>query len=152
MRAPELPPWTRALAPLLVFAAVLGLWRFSLRAGDTVQLYGVRLGLTPAQLRARFEAPGPGSFRTVPGPELALEWAGASPEPSLRFEFHDGMLVALRARVRSNDPAAQGPPVVVSNAAVLARRGAGTDRTEVTWLARDCPTHADEARRLLTPP
>lgn len=161
-----------ALGGVLVRAAIV-----SSNAGGPVEIHGVRLGMTPRDVRDRFAAFSPGGqWRTTAAAgELALEWLPAStpaastpppippaandggtaePQPPsaaapARFEFHNGLLVAVRLVVPPSDPAAHGAPVDVSTASVLARRGRTDGRVELTLLARDCPTHAEEVHRLL---
>lgn len=118
---------------------------------EVTSFRGVRLGMTASDVRRRFDAPAPGEFRTVTDPELALEWQPRSARPldSVRFEFHQGVLVAIRAVVPSDAEIASGDDLVVGTDAVLSRREVGPDRVELTYLARDCPTHRAEVRRLL---
>jgi hypothetical protein len=136
-------------------------------AGSFVEVRGVRLGMTPSDVRERFVAPAPGgAWQAVArGEDFTLEWRPAPPlaQPTTtsapdagggtaqpaRFEFHAGILVGVRLVLSSTDPAAHGAPVDVSTASVLARRGRTDGRVEITLLARDCPTHAEEVHRLL---
>jgi hypothetical protein len=115
--------------------------------------YGVRLAMTASDLRAHFEPGAPGHWHTetTPDREIAMVWAADAPErhPAVlraRFEIHSGLLVAIRAEART-----EGPPLEKSLSAVLARHPLPGDRerASITILARDCPTHADEARALL---
>jgi hypothetical protein len=93
--------------------------------------------------------------------ELAVEWAPSATEPGdaalsfVRFEFHQGLLVAIRAD--SQEPSelslAHTHPFVADAAAVLHRSvqlhsSDSTARVRITLLSRDCPTHAEEVHRL----
>lgn len=127
-----------------------GLARYYLvrHAGERpVEVHGVTLGMTPSDVRGRFDAPGPGVWHSEMRADPMLVWT--APGTTATFEFHGGILVAVRMLVRPTDPAAQGRPLDVSNASVLVRRVQTDGRVEVTLLARDCPTHAGEVRRLI---
>ena len=70
---------------------------------------GVRLGMSPRDVRDRFDGGGAGAWQTKVGggagasDDTVLEW-NASGDKSrathARFEFHLGMLVAVRAHLR----------------------------------------------------
>jgi len=154
-------PLQRARLMLFVFlvalAAVAGVaTRRSLLAHPASRgVRGAELGMTPADVRQRFAPPTAGRWvastgATRPGEtELAWEVQGVGGEPSVRFEFHSAQLVAVRAVLAASDPDALGGALVVSPAAVVSRRGRSDGRVEVTLLARDCPIHAAEVRRLI---
>ncbi|MBZ0116922.1 MAG: hypothetical protein K8H88_08005 [Sandaracinaceae bacterium] len=148
--------WIALVATLLIVPAAWALgsavWKAISPPASTV-LLGVRLGLTPSQARSALQTGAQGSFRTeTSGEDLALIWtpqAGASsPVRSARLEFHLGQLVALRAELSPSAPESAGPARAVTATSVLARDRRG-DAVQITWLARSCPTHADEARRLV---
>jgi hypothetical protein len=65
--------------------------------------------------------------------------------PEARFEFHLGMLVAIRARFRESS---SREDVALTPKTVTLRAPAPEGGTNVTVLARDCPTHKDEAESL----
>lgn len=114
-------------------------------------ILGVRLGMTPTQVRERFGTAVRGTFRSeAMGEDLALVWApdagDGSPVRAARHEFHLGQLVAMRLVLDPSAPAARGPAMELTEVSILTREG-GDDGVEVTWLARSCPTHADEVRR-----
>lgn len=144
---------------LVVVGIVAHVLNLNTETSTSSRLRGVYLGMTPREVRDRFVAPAPnGRWRTSSGDgDLVLDWfpentPGPTSAPSAspaRFEFHAGLLVAARLDVLATDPDAIGSPLVVSTATVLARRGSGNGRVEVTLLARECPTHAAEVRRLL---
>lgn len=110
----------------------------------------VRLGMAPRDVRERFRPGGEGSWQTAlgSGDDTVLEWTARdaeSPVAEARFEFHLGMLVAIRARLNesvSREDVSTTPKTVTSRGP--AREGG----TSVTVLARDCPTHKDEAESL----
>lgn len=111
---------------------------------------GVRLGMAPRDVRDRFDGGGDGAWQTKVGggagasDDTVLEW-NASGEKArasyARFEFHLGMLVAVRAHLREPIGASR-VDLTPKTVTVRAPEAGGT---EVTILARDCPTHHDEA-------
>ena len=126
-------------------------------------LPGVRLGMAPRDVRDRFDGGGEGAWQTLIGngggggmaggvgasDDTVVEWTASNDHSRVshaRFEFHLGMLVAVRAHLRQ--PAVKQEPrtdVTPKTVTVLAP---ATDGTDVTMLARDCPTHRDEAESL----
>jgi hypothetical protein len=136
------------LTTLAAFTAIAGL-----AAPDPGTVRGVRLGMTTDQVRQRFEAGAPASWRTeIAGTDLTLIRApGGSLDREARFEFHDGMLVALRMDLPEHAPEAIGDPIWSSTATVIARSRVEPGRVRFVVLARDCPTHAEEAARILAP-
>lgn len=145
-------PWVRvAAAALLAVVAVAACGRRE----PPETFHGVRLGMTPGDVRARFQPPrgadGPASWRSVPGGEGTLEYSVPSRDvPNVRFEFHSGMLVAVRATLEPGDSASRGARRDLHPGSVLVRAPRGS-AVEVTWLSRDCPTHKLEADRLAQP-
>lgn len=121
---------------------------------ETTELVaGVRLGMSPRDVRDRFDGGGPGAWQTKVGggagatDDTVLEWSAigeATRATTARFEFHLGMLVAVRAHLR--EPA--GAERVDVTPKTVAVRGPGGGGTDVTILARDCPTHHEEAQSL----
>ncbi len=109
----------------------------------------VRLGMAPRDVRERFVSGGEGSWQTAlgSGDDTVLEWTSRNPSASVRqarFEFHLGMLVAIRAttaEAASNEKISLTPKTVTA-------RAPHEGGTSVTVLARDCPTHKDEAEGL----
>lgn len=117
---------------------------------------GVRLGMSPRDVRDRFEAGGEGSWQTRLGgatgatDDTIVEWTAKSEKSRVtqaRFEFHLGMLVAIRAHVRDATPAQR---IDVTDRTVTVRTPGpdGSGGTDVMTLARDCPTHREEAEAL----
>ncbi len=115
----------------------------------TTDFHGVKLGMTAGDVRERFRGP-TGSWKVTTGEEMLLDY---SPEtggaPKIRFEFHAGMLVAVRAKLDPHDPsAAPSARREVTPGAVLTREADGPN-VSLIWLSRDCPTHKEEAARLV---
>ncbi len=117
------------------------------REPQQVDFHGVRLGMSAGDVRRRFVGPA-GQWKVTPGDGMVVDYA---PEggvlPRARFEFHTGMLVAVRATLPPLDPSAEGSERVVTPASVLVRKVEG-DHVAFTLLSRDCPTHRAEAAAL----
>jgi hypothetical protein len=112
---------------------------------DVPDFDGVRLGMAPRDVRDRFTGAAGTWTNDAVKDDYAIKWA--SPPESATFEFHTGALVAVRADLPSDAPFAKGDDLVVTKAAVLKRSHDG-GRVHVDLLARDCPTHAAEAKKL----
>jgi hypothetical protein len=119
--------------------------------GDPVP--GIRLGMSPRDVRDRFDGGGEGAWKTSLGggasasDDTVLEWTAAretTRASHARFEFHLGMLVAVRAHLREGVPSER----VDLTPKTVTVRTPGGGGTEVTILARDCPTHREEAELL----
>lgn len=115
-------------------------------------LPNVRLGMTPRDVRERFEPGGQGAWQTRvgAGDDTALEWSSHDPGakvPAARFEFHLGMLVAVRARVTEPTKADR---IETTARTVTWRKPATEGGTDVVSLARDCPTHKEESDALVS--
>lgn len=150
--------WRWLALALLVIPAGLGVSAFLATKrlggdGPLGPLRGLSLGYGPAQVRHRLVTDSPGSFRlTADGEDFALDWTpeGASRElKAARLEFHLGQLVAVRLTVAPHAPEADGPEFELTGASLLTRERRSDGSIELTWLARSCPTHADEVRRLI---
>ena len=140
--------------PTLLLVLLTALAGCTARDTASELIPGVRLGMSPRDVRDRFDGGGAGAWQTKLGGGAAgasddnvLEWTAAGDATratTARFEFHLGMLVAVRAHLR--EPAA-GERVDLTQKTVTMRapRGGGSD---VTILARDCPTHHEEAESL----
>lgn len=107
----------------------------------------VRLGMAPRDVRERFQPGGEGSWQTAlgTGDDTVLEWTARdakSPVAEARFEFHLGMLVAIRARLNET---VSREDVSATPKTVTVKAPAHEGGTSVTVLARDCPTHKEEA-------
>lgn len=123
------------------------------RADAAEALPAIKLGMSPRDVRARFEPSTQGSWTTKigssPGDDTILEWVAADTTSArittAKFEFHLGMLVAIRAHLRepvAAEAIALTAKTVTSRAPAGSNAGAGSD---LVVLARDCPTHRDEA-------
>lgn len=109
-------------------------------------LPNVRLGMSPRDVRERFVEPGNWQTQVGTGDDTILEFsAGTAKVEHARFEFHLGMLVAIRAHVRGpSSERVETTPKTVTHWVPTA------DGADVTVLARDCPTHKDEADALVS--
>ena len=150
---------------VLAFFVVVGIVVHRERLGGDVEasrFRGTYLGMTAPEVRQRFAAGAPGHWAasTSQVGEEALLWTAdgaAAPIAHAAFEFHDRILVAVRAELASDTPEASGPPRMVTPVAVRALADDRSDAPTVgrdaprslTILARDCPTHASEVARLL---
>jgi hypothetical protein len=132
-------------------AVVLALALLSCRgAARTDDFFGVRLGMAPREVRDRFDLGAQGTFVLTEGADPRLDWtptASARPVSTARFEFHAGMLVAIRARVDPAAPPAEGPRISITPQIVSAR-DPGTGGVAITVLSRECPVHKAEAERI----
>lgn len=157
MQSKTKPVWKWiAIAVLIVPGAVALLVLSTEMLGGSEPIgpvQGLQLGYGPAQARERLVTDVPGSFRsTAIGEDFALDWAPEGTPGALRrarLEFHLGQLVAARLALSEDAPAAGGEALELSDASVLTRRAVGDGTVEITWLARSCPTHADEVREVL---
>jgi len=122
---------------------------------EPTDVHGARLGLSASDLRSRFAPPERGAFRAAADApatgDLALDWSADAPTSPLRarFEFHGGLLVAIRATLPATHPLAPGPALSETAVSVLSRHENADQTVSLTILAKDCPTHAAEVRSLL---
>ena len=139
--------------PLVLLALVLALALACSREAPSEPVPGVRLGMAPRDVRDRFEGGSQGSWQTTVGggagatDDTVVEWNAsdpAAPTSHARFEFHLGMLVAIRAHLREPTSAER----IETTAKTVTLRRPRSGGTDVTVLARDCPTHKDEAEAL----
>jgi hypothetical protein len=126
--------------------------------------HGTRLGMSVTEVRATFvaasgaAAAGPaGTFSARPnGPSgWALDWRAGSSAGTVRqatFEFHEGLLVAVRAEIDRADELASTPRTTVTPGTVRRVTPRGDANFDVLILARSCPEHAEEVRNLLRTP
>ena len=133
----------------LVFATLVAVGSTACSQDAPDAIPNVRLGMAPRDVRDRFHPSekDPGAWQTALGigDDTALEWNARDPATTIRqarFEFHLGMLVAMRAQTseKFEKESISTTPKTVSVKAPT-RDGGGT----ITVLARDCPTHKDEA-------
>jgi hypothetical protein len=142
----------RLVAPLRLAVMVLALGACDRGATGEGPLPNVRLGMTPRDVRERFEPGGAGTWQTRvgAGEDTALEWTShdeAAKVPTARFEFHLGMLVAVRARVK--EPA-KAEHVETTARTVTWTKPSASGGSDVVSLARDCPTHKEESDALVS--
>lgn len=154
---------TRRAALLGVVAAAV--FTGGCRPREIPDFYGVRLGMSPRDVRDRF-SPSGGTWKSdAMADDYAIAWAPPrSPAPAdpleATFEFHMGILVAIRAKVPPSAAPAKGPSYVVTKGGVLRRLEtrptnespgvASVPYTYIDVLARDCPTHHAEAEGFVT--
>lgn len=146
----------RSSSPLVALAVLVGIAvlssmslgaRLLSDADPSSTLWGARLGMTATEVRAIVEQRAEGTWTTrLENGDWILERATAGEHAT--FELHDARLVAIRAeaRVASDFPAS--PPYEETADSVLVREVRG-DQVEATLLSRSCPTHREEAARLV---
>lgn len=150
-----------ALAVLLFFVVVVAtITRERLAGAPNASVFrGAYLGMTAPELRHRFAPGSDGHWAasTSQVGEEALVWTADTAGSQIAhaaFEFHDRILVAVRADLAATAPESSEPPRTVTPITVRVRGasaapGADSAQTALTILARDCPTHAPEVARLL---
>ena len=111
----------------------------------------VKLGMAPRDVRQRFQPGHEGRWQTALGAadDTVLEWTARDPRAGVaaaRFEFHLGMLVAIRARTSE---ATRAESIATTARTVTVRAPEESGGTSITVLARDCPTHKEEADALV---
>jgi hypothetical protein len=139
-----------------VVAFLLVVFTLALGAGcsreEKEAVPNVRLGMAPRDVRERFQPGGEGSWQTALGTadDTVLEWTARDangPVVQARFEFHLGMLVAIRARLNET---VSREEISATARTVTIKAPATEGGSSVTVLARDCPTHKDEAESFAT--
>lgn len=112
---------------------------------------GTRLGESPAAVREHFLERASGTWTSGQvAKDFVLDWTATAARTGLvsaRFEFHSGVLVAVRADLDPNSPEARGEHVDSFPSHIVVRERRPDSRVNLHVLARDCPTHADEVRR-----
>lgn len=142
-------------ATVLVLGLALGVPATSTgcsRADAAEALPAIKLGMSPRDVRARFEPSTQGSWTTKigssPGDDTILEWVAADTTSArittAKFEFHLGMLMAIRAHLRE-PVAAEVIDLTAKTVSSRAPSGPSGPGSDLVVLARDCPTHRDEA-------
>ena len=116
-------------------------------------LHGARLGMAPRDVRDRFDLSKRGHWSSVAGKELSLEYdaddAANAPVRHARFEFHNGMLVAIRASLAKDDEVAAGEPLEVGRVSVASRTASNDGSVDLFIASRTCPDHREEVARIL---
>ncbi len=146
--------WYAAAAFLLIVPSLWAALRLGVDVsthGDPFAFYGVRLGISAADLRDRYELPGEWSLSTDEAGGLELGWLPEAPGSvkSARFQFHEGLLVAIRARLASQDAFAGADGIVVTADAIMHRVSGEDGFSQMSVISRNCPTHADEVAHLM---
>lgn len=143
-------------AVLLFVAVAAALWFVVGRAApslvDGPQARGVRVGMPVDAVRGAFVDGPAGVWSVLPGClGEDLEWTRRDPAATstrwARFEFHQGVLVAIRLHSDAAPPAApriELTPLTVSEV----RSGSGAS-TSTTVLARNCETHRAEVDEVI---
>ncbi|MBX3190963.1 MAG: hypothetical protein KF819_28465 [Labilithrix sp.] len=137
---------------LFVALALVSTLAIACDKAESDALPSVRLGMSPRDVRDRFEPGASGSWQTRVGvgDDTVLEWnarpAARARIVDARFEFHLGMLVAVRAHLE--DPVAKDSISVTARTVTHRAPREGGVGSSVTILARDCPTHREEAEGL----
>ena len=114
--------------------------RLEILSAPVPTLLGLRLGVTPDEVRAR-RAGGEWTTRVEPSGDLSLVRGDE------RYEFHEGLLVAVAVALDAHEPDAIGPALVVTPVTVLVREPT-QGGIQVRMISRTCPTHSEEAERL----
>ena len=65
------------------------------------------------------------------------------------LHFHEGMLVAAMLELASTSPDAEGPPLEVTDFAVLRRTVRTPTRVYAELISRACPTHREMVTQIL---
>lgn len=128
---------------VLTGAAVVGMLidRLEAMSAPIPSIRGVRLGMTSDEIRTLRSGGGWTTVVDASG-DLALE------RPGERYEFHEGLLVAATVELAHGEAEASGPARSVSSGSVLVRQTTQSG-ARLRLVSRVCPTHADEARRLV---
>lgn len=161
-QVPHSKGWVAAAALALVLPAGWALVRVAAKDADPTAAFGVRLGMTASDVRARAALP-PGVWTTSTTPDgtLLLDWAPDAADASIRaarFEVHEGALVAVRATLvdsNSLDSALAnggGDRQIRSAEAVADARPHEDGTTRFRLVARNCPVHASEVAEILASP
>lgn len=150
---------THQIPTLVLGLVILGVAAASFLVASAAridEIHGVRLGMTAQDVQRRFDVAPAGTWDAAPGcAGGALEWApsgGASAQVPrwARFEFHEGMLVAVRLRASGADPSARGDRLTSSLGVVLAREPLPEGTVAIALLARGCPDQEDEIHQIIS--
>ena len=166
-RKPDSPRFGRngVLALGLLLPVVWGVYRLtgSLFPGEDprITVFGTFLGMTVGDVRQRFSPGQEGEWTSsTRNEDFVLEWAQTEAQTigdatsgirQATFEFHEGLLVAIRAEVSPASPLAEGAGLEIHSVSVL-HRSVHDDRVRVSLLSRTCPTHHEEVQALLEAP
>lgn len=136
----------------LRFAAVIAVLPAIACAEQSVGFEGVRLGMGASDVRARFQHPGHWLSETSDTGTVTMDWAPNETDDttdivSMSFEFHQSLLVAIRATLNPDHPLAddrseENPDVLK----YVSQEPDGT--TQVFWITKNCPIHREEVEAL----
>lgn len=123
-------------------------------AASCCRFEGASFGMTRAQIEERFEGASAGTFSFAKeGEKEVLRWdrkGSSGPWPaSIRFEMHDGILTAIRAKLEPGGALTDGPALEESPFSVVARRPLPDGRIDYVALVRDCSRQQGEIAALL---
>ena len=108
---------------------------------------GTRLGMSADEVRAHADSSGVGDWTSsVVAGDWVLERRRG--DLTVRFELHEGQLVAVRAEGSGSSGLADRPELEVTPGSVLVR-DVDRGRVRITLLSRVCPTHHVEAEALV---
>jgi len=132
---------------LVVASCMAGLTLLGVRPAPSWSERGVTLGMSEREVQRAFTDGAAGLWsRESACAGVALEWTRMDPRATARwarFEFHDGLLAAIRLQV-DEAPTARAEKTVT---AVRQERPFGGG-TAITILTRACSTHAAEAEQI----
>jgi len=142
-----------AIVVLLALVLVGAVVRARNNGSGFSELAGVRLGMTVRDVRARFDALGRGEWESRVDKDVILTWkpteATRGGPLAATFEFHLGILMAIRAELPPGDRTAIGAPFELSDSTVVVRETLPSGAVKLTAIARSCPLHADESARVV---
>lgn len=146
----------RSASPIVALAVLVGIAILSavslgtraLGDGDASPTpWGVRLGMSATEVRAQVEARASGTWSTrLENDDWILE--RTADHEHATFELHDARLVAVRIEAPAASDFPAEPAYEATEGSVLVRETQG-DHVALTLLSRSCPTHRDEATRLV---
>jgi hypothetical protein len=132
-------------------ALLCGLLLANCKEAVPSDFHGVKLGFAARDVRARFTEPGTWESETNGGTALVWKRSDAGTPRTARFEFHNGMLVAVRSGLYGRDPrVANGGQTLQSETSVYTiARSSEAGIYTLRWIAKDCPEHAEEVRGIM---
>jgi len=135
------------LFALVVAGCLVSLSLLHVRSAPSWRERGVTLGMSEREVQSAFtDGPAGAWSRELACGGVALEWTRVVPQAATRwarFEFHDGLLVAIRLQVEEASTARVEQSVTAVRQERPFRGG-----TEITILTRSCATHAAEAEQI----
>lgn len=148
--------WTVAAGIALALPASWAAIELLRTRDDADTFFGVRLGMTSRQIREAWTPDGEWSTELLPDGVVALDWSAAdaaAPIAHVRFEVHQGVLVALRADVRAATMDDEVDAAIATRVTpeVLRQRSdaAEGDLLRFVLIARSCPVHVEEVEERL---